>query len=843
MFILEESQLLEDTIKDSTVLNLYRRLRQNESSNDRSTLIDIINNDMSVLLIGTFLNYCDLNGYFIPESESEEFKLDVAQRNEFFSKLNLEQSDVAALSLIIAATLTQLFVIDNFVGPTNLENAYKGLEANLKSFSEKVDYKSLSQDGSEIYHRVVNPWTLRLSQLLWTLLGSLGCSRKLLELEFLVWKHRHLTIFLMTLLEPSETLLTELRKVQDYIFDHHIINNVKENNTQLVRFNVVELCCEMIQSALLRDGITSCRKIMEYASELSGFAIEHTGVLGKRTRFQHNDVPQLVVKVTKKDEEGDKSRFRSFEDQESKELPKDIILDDDTLLPDITFVNEGGHNLVDGQILDPEAQLLMLTQLDFILKTEVMEESLKDEWTLAYLRSITKSASIWALKYKALAHRSFVERKHMRKMDRSLLQMEELIKTVEAGMNQDHRRMRSFYSVLPLSSWQTKRSFGDISYDLGLFKNALDVFLKIENWEGIIKCYCVLGQTLKAEKVIRQELQKHETPYLYCLLGDATENIEYYEKSWSLSKGRFARAKKSIGTHYYVRKEYDKAIENYELALSASPSNVGILSLLAYSCLTTERYDRAAECYRNLTYIDDTSFLAWNNLSKAYIKLNQKERAWRTLREAIKCNYEEWKIWENFMVVSIEIGALDDVITAWHRIIDIRSSHRDDQILNQLTWALTKRPADKVDSDYMKLLGEAIKLVARLNATSDCSPRLWICYYKLLIKEFGISTQDNTTRDRTLSSMDINSRVGKITNALQRATPTSLLADTDWIHDPNKIDRILKSFDELIDCYIFALEVMGPRPELWRQWKYLKLSLQNVMKTLENRGYVINTST
>lgn len=844
MLVLEESQLLEDTIKNSNVLSLYRKLRQSESTNDRGIFIEILNDSQSLLLIDTLLYFCDINGYPISQSENEKFKLSIDQRDEFFKKLNLEQGDIAPLALIIAATLTQLFVIDNFVGPTNidiLQKSYRDLHTNIEAFSIKVDHKSLSRDGSEVYHRVVNPWTLRLSHLLWSLLDTLGCSRKLLELEFLVWKHRHLTIFLLILLEPSETLLSDLRRVQDYIFDHHIINNTRGNNTQLVRFNVVELCCELIQSALLRDGITTSRRIMEYTSELSGFSIKHTGVLGKRTKFQHKDISQLVVTVTKKDIDRDIPFFRSPEIQESKELPKDITLDDDTLLPDITFVNEGSPDSIEDQSLDSEAQLLMLTKLDFILKTEVMEESLKDEWTLAYLRSLTKSASIWALKYKTLAHRSVVERKHTRKMDRALLQMEELIKTVETEITQECRRLKSFYSVLPLSSWQTQRSLGDISYDLGLFKNALDIFLKIENWEGIIKCYCALGKTAKAENVIRQELQKHETPYLYCLLGDATENIEYYEKSWLLSKGRFARAKKSIGTHYYVRKEYDKAIENYELALSASPSNVSILSLLAYSCLTTERFDRAAEYYRKLTYIDDTSFLVWNNLSKAYIKLNQKDRAWRTLREAIKCNYEEWKIWENFMVVSIEIGALDDVITAWHRIIDIRSSHKDDLILSQLTWALTKRPSDKIDSDYMRLLGEAIKLIARLTATSDCSPRLWICYYKLLIKEFGITVQDKTPLNGNLSKMDIDSRVGKITNTLQRATPTSLLADPNWMQEPDKIDHILKSYDELVDCYLFALQVMGPRSELWRQWKYFKLSVQNVMKTLDNKGFAINT--
>ena len=39
------------------------------------------------------------------------------------------------------------------------------------------------------------------------------------------------------------------------------------------------------------------------------------------------------------------------------------------------------------------------------------------------------------------------------------------------------------------------------------------------------------------------------------------------------------------------------------------------------------------------------SFEAWNNLAKCYAKLGQKSRAWSALQEAVKCQYETWKVW------------------------------------------------------------------------------------------------------------------------------------------------------------------------------------------------------
>lgn len=817
---MEESQLLEDTIQDKQVLKLYKTLRTNENSSDRGPLTgEILNSELCIKFLDSVLQ---------PDLPSSRLSSD--EKNLLAAKLNLDINDTTALALVVSAALNQLFIIDNFTGPSdaeNLTNAYQNLPEILVDLRKKVDYKALSIDGSEVYHLLLNPWLLKANQLVWEFLSKLGCSRRLLDLEFLVWKHRHLTIYLMVLMEPSETIVRELRKIEEFIFDHHVINEAKENKTQLTRFNNVELCCELLQSALLRDNVTYCRKFFDYATEESGISIEQTGALGKRTRFQQKDIPQLLIKVDRNSESG-----YTRESRDEAILPNNIKLDDDTLLPDVAFVNEAGEQTNNVESMSFEAQLLMQAKLDIFLRSETMEESLRDEWTLAYLRSITNSATVWPLLFKALAMRSKVERKHMRRVDRSLMQIEELIKTVESSCDTDidSARLRGFYSTLPLSKWQLQTLLGEVSMDLGLFKNALDIYLKTEFWEGVIKCYSALGQTVKAEEVIRQELAKHETPYLYCLLGDAKDDIELYEKSWTLSQGKFARAKKSIGTYYYVRKQYDKAIDNYEEALKANPSNVSILSLLAYSCLTTERYERAAECYRNITYQDDGNFLAWNNLSKAYIKLNQKERAWRTLREAIKCNYEESKIWENFMLVSIEIGALDDVIVAWHRILEIKSSHKDDPILCALTHALVRKPLAKCDDQYKKLLTDALQLVAKLISTSDCSPRLWVCYFRLLVRE-------NEVSEKT-SKLDVDSRLSKIVRALQRATPTSHLADHDWYQVPEKIVRVLDSYDELIDLYRYALDMLGPKQELWRQWKNFKLSVNNAIKTLERKSHV-----
>lgn len=55
------------------------------------------------------------------------------------------------------------------------------------------------------------------------------------------------------------------------------------------------------------------------------------------------------------------------------------------------------------------------------------------------------------------------------------------------------------------------------------------------------------------------------------------------------------------------------------------------------------------------------TFEAWNNLAKAYVELGDKPKAWKSLQDAIKCNYDRWQVWDNLMVVSIDLGHFSEV--------------------------------------------------------------------------------------------------------------------------------------------------------------------------------------
>lgn len=817
----------------------------------------------------------------------EQQPLELINLKEIASLLNLDANDLRSIILTQAAALLQLFVVSNFTGP-RLDQApeYEQLIRNNSVYDQlnsSINHENLSIDSVNVYHLIYQPWLLFLVKQLMSVLDGhydIQNENKTSLFSYYVWTSRYFTIYSLILLDPVESLLSRHRALQDQIYSHFIVplkDSQYDFQEHLEADNIspvpVELCCELVQSSLLRDDITMARKFLDSATKISGICIEATGILGKRTRFQQKEVAQLVIKVNQKPKDPNLCQITITDAEEvrNSNLPIDVKLDCDTLLPEIQFTSkEGNQSEINGALdrdLSVQSQILLLSMLNVSSRSEAVDENVAAEYSAAYLHTILKSSTIWSVSYKALVQRCNIEKKVSRKIDRALLQMEELIKlTTSTDLSQKKPshyfgRLRLFYSVLCQPIWSVQQNYGEISMDLGLFKNALDIFLRIDLWEKAIACYQVLNMNHKAEALIRRELAKNETPYLYCLLGDATEDIKFYEKAWDLSKMRYARAQKSLGSYYYVRKRYEDAIKHYEMAVKVNPSNTGVLYMLAYSYLIEEKYELAAQCYRNITQFDDSSFLAWNNLSKAYIKLKQKERAWRTLNEAIKCNFEEWRIWENFMLVCTDIGAFDDVVKAWHRLIDLKSSHEDDQVLEILTNAIVTDTKDIYGDPSGRLIKKAIKLIARLHATSASSSCVWICYYKLLIRDFqndfctpeGSSSGDYKSTVENLQPLNKNKelnrscQVDKIAHALQRAIPSKLTADRNWFCITEKVLPVLETYNQLAECHIEAynnLEMYfdschdksgSELKSLLTQMASFRMSLNNICRTVSRK--------
>jgi tetratricopeptide (TPR) repeat protein len=217
-----------------------------------------------------------------------------------------------------------------------------------------------------------------------------------------------------------------------------------------------------------------------------------------------------------------------------------------------------------------------------------------------------------------------------------------------------------------------------------MLKSALEIFERLRLWEDVISCHQALNDKAKAEKVVLELLAiTPDSPKLLCILGDLRSDHTLYLKAWEVSGSSFARAMRSLGTYYFKQKDFAKCIEAYENALAINPLFVNSWFVCGCAAMQTENWAVAIKAFSRVTSIDPEVCLrfvsnvlkngeAWTNLAAVHIRINQKREGWRALREGIKHMYESYKIWENYLYCSMDLGEYGECVTAMQRILELR---------------------------------------------------------------------------------------------------------------------------------------------------------------------------
>lgn len=635
----------------------------------------------------------------------------------------------------------QVFVFANWISVKRFE-----LDGNIVNLLKEIDENDLKEELYLLNSDYQPP--IRLPELLYL-------SKRILRnvsddnLCFLIWKLRYLTVFQSVLNRSDNSFANDSNERLPTL----IVQKLDDVDQRLRMRFLLEVC----QHNLVQNKVQGLRELLVKANECTRLSIKLSGALGKRTQFQQQAKPLLFLNLTRAavhqqandqtdDQTGNQTgnqtngssndgdvemadlSAESTDDKLNKQrvdAPRDVHLTDDTLLNKPTFLNAVDQKV---QLTDDE-ETLLLAIVKFGSKCGVQQDGLLKEELLTYLEYLIVHSTVWSVTFESMYQRSVLEQDERRKAERSMLQLSELIDKLNAcQLTAGYTKMHLFYSALIAPLWKVKRNLANSLIRLGCIKEALDIYIELDLWEEVVFCYKQINRRDKAAEIIRQQIAIQETPYLLCLLGDATDQIDCYERAWQLSNGKSYLAQKRLGYHYYGLKDYKTAIECFRRSLELNCMQLDTLQRLGYSALLVEDYALAADAYRRVVECDLENFQAWNNLSKAYIKLGDKQRAFRTLQEALKNDYENSKIWQNLIVVAIDVGAYSEVIHAWNRLIDIDKKYEDDEIMNILV--------NELCTDDARLNGlrkRTLELLGRMTANFQCSSRLWLLYAKLLL--------------------------------------------------------------------------------------------------------------
>lgn len=539
------------------------------------------------------------------------------------------------------------------------------------------------------------------------------------------------------------------------------------------------------------------RDDLDKASDLTGLEYVLTGRLGKRTRFQQNDLSQLVVLARSANtSDGEvqistnkhvKGLFQEQWEDGSTPVskPANLDLSDDTLLESIKFSEESRErdNAESERIpsslaaLDPANQpalkpydsIILLSLASSITNTSP-QHGLTREETLPYaIRVLEGGSTNWQIYSQALLVRSRIEGYRSRTVERGVLQLQALVDQVVAETtsspdtttdieSKDDRTEATSSTFLPrpkpfefapvterlqyihlLASptrWVLEAELAARWVALGGLRTALEIYERLELWAEAALCWAAVEREDKAIGIMRRQLyqpsllraseqpapwdssiSKDETyeffgeersplpmdaPRLFCILGDLEKSPSHYERAWTVSNNRYARAQRSLGKHYVSIRQLSKADEAYSKSLKINRQNRS--TWFALGCVRLELLDwqGAIEAFSRTVQIDEGDAEAWSNLAAALLRLSPDQdgstlpknssddadeeptvdpqkhpkEAFVALKKAAGLKRESHRIWQNLLNVAATISPppYADIITAQERLIELCGS-------------------------------------------------------------------------------------------------------------------------------------------------------------------------
>lgn len=637
----------------------------------------------------------------------------------------------------------------------------------------------------------------------------------------------------------QDKIFADVDAIQEQFFDVSLKGKSKVSNDEAK----VEFLLERASIETFYGLDKKARVDLDQAAAEQGFQFALTGILGRRTKFQQHDVSQLVVLAKSAQNTEDAKGVKSSEVQTegANSGPKNVDLNDDTLLESISFTEKPTLNL-DVQTkeslppalaeLDPSNQpkllpldsIILLALASSITNTSPANGLTREE-TLPYAtRVLEGGSSNWQVYTQGLLVRSRMEGYRSRTIERGLLQLQAVVDQVIAdttetpadgnadvtatsflrkGESEDSapasERLRYIFQIAAPTRWELEGELAQRWVTLGGLRSALDIYVRLEMWAEAALCYAATEKEETAKKLVRRQLF-HAT-------NNGDEDNAGDEETWEGPERQpppadAARLYCIIGDLDQDASMYEKAWEVSGQRYARAQRSLGRMYIGQRDML------KAADAYAKSLRANQLNHASWFAMGCCLLELAQFEKAAEAFSRTVQLEETDAEAWSNLAAALLknQIPTADDEPAA--PAVEL-AEDEDESMAPQ-----TKKP------DPQQNKKDALRALKRAATLKHDSHRIW---ENLLIVAASLSPPDyDTVLTAQRHIIDLRSKTNGescIDVEIMEHMIRHVIALNDE-YDPSKpgFERLLV---EMFDKKIVPL-ITSSR-ELWQL--YAKLSL------------------
>eukprot|EP01010_Urceolus_cornutus_P004501 NODE_70_length_2646_cov_243.969580_g54_i0.p1 GENE.NODE_70_length_2646_cov_243.969580_g54_i0~~NODE_70_length_2646_cov_243.969580_g54_i0.p1 ORF type:complete len:831 (-),score=201.85 NODE_70_length_2646_cov_243.969580_g54_i0:152-2581(-) len=550
--------------------------------------------------------------------------------------------------------LLEAFLKENFVGPPHpVEYIVCAIGVPLSAAAHQICVKQLALDGESAFIAVRHPILLIAAECSFEALNKQKSEGRLA-----LWLLRTYMAHELIMHNKTSTLKLKLDRCIAFLLEQPP-SDVGVSYSQIrLEIGYVHHYYRLVDQA--------SRMFLE-AKRTCGLTTQVTGMLGVRTEHQSFKVAQLVVHATSS------SSVEPFTPKPAGAQHKIIQSEDCNVLQrpchrNIVFKEEDDSPEAASNNISIFDQAVLLS-LCLNVQNNNPHHGLTGHEMLAYVERVLMCTNTpYTLTGVGVTLKAKLEWERTRVQERALLQLQELadVYNVEGG-NREARF--PYFFLVPFSSFiVTLKDLAARYLSLNMNKTAESVAEQIQDWQLVVTCCLKQGNVKRAEKVVRDLLDKRaDDPLLWCALGEATTTKEHFLTAWEKSGQKCAEAMRGLAKLCTDKEQWEESISYFDRALALNPMFGANWFTLGHACMKTGNWARSAEAFTRVVQLDAEDGMAWSNLASSFLQLNSKKQALRCMTEAMKLMEYSWKVKENHFRIAADLGewqtAMNDLLS------------------------------------------------------------------------------------------------------------------------------------------------------------------------------------